>query len=99
MCRITPHPAKSANSRWQAPAWALLLAAATALSPSGAWAQSEVSAASALSALPCAVAGAVVLIPVALSVAGAVLVVKAVEVGARGSVCVLERTSDGARAT
>jgi hypothetical protein len=39
----------------------------------------------------------VVVVPVALSVAGAVLVVKAIELGARGSVCVLERTSDGAR--
>ena len=40
---------------------------------------------------------AVVLVPVALSVGGAVLVVKTIEVGARGSVYLLERTSDGAR--
>lgn len=39
----------------------------------------------------------VVALPVALAVSSAVLVVKAIELGARGSVYVLERTSDGAR--
>ena len=42
---------------------------------------------------------AVVAIPLALSVGGATLVVKSVEVSARGTVCVLERVSDGASAT
>lgn len=66
-------------------------------------AQSEVSALSAVSAMPLAsvvvgvstVAGSVVAIPVALSTAGAVLVVKVVEVSARGTVYLLERASDG----
>lgn len=44
-------------------------------------------------------ASAVSVVPVALSVAGAVLVVKAVEVTARGTVYLLERASDGARAS
>ncbi|HSV54050.1 MAG TPA: hypothetical protein VLJ57_18175 [Burkholderiaceae bacterium] len=68
-------------------------------------AQSEASALSAVSALPVAsvvvgasaVAGAVVTVPVMLSTAGAVLVVKTVEITARGSLIVLERASDGAR--
>jgi len=67
-------------------------------------AQSEVSAVSALSALPVAsvvgtgsaVAGSVVAVPAMLSVAGTILVVKAVEVSARGTVLILERASDGA---
>lgn len=69
-----------------------------------AWAQSEASLH--LSALPVAsvvggsavVAGSGVALsvwPAALSVGGTVLVVKAVEVSARGSVWVLERASDG----
>ena len=70
-------------------------------------AQSQVSAISALSVLPVAsvVTGsadaAVTLstIPVVLSAAGAVLVVRAVESTARGTVYVLERASDGARAS
>jgi len=71
-------------------------------------AQSEASIA--LSALPVAsvvtaagsaAAGTVAVsaLPVALAVSGAVLVVKAVEVSARGTVIVLERASDGARAS
>ena len=44
-----------------------------------------------------AVAGAVVAVPVLLSVAGAVLVVRVVKVSARGTLYVLERASDGAR--
>ena len=43
--------------------------------------------------------GASVAVPVALSVGGAVLTVKAVESTARGTVYVLERASDGARAS
>lgn len=61
------------------------------------------SEASALSALPVAsviIAGgaasaATVALPVALSTSGAVLVIKSVEVSARGTLCVLERASDG----
>jgi hypothetical protein len=41
------------------------------------------------------VAGSVVAIPVALSTAGAVLVVKVIEVSAHGMVYLLERASDG----
>lgn len=46
-----------------------------------------------------AVSVGAVALPVALSVSGAVLVVKSVEVSARGTVCILERASDGARVT
>ena len=71
-------------------------------------AQSEASAA--LSLLPVAsvvgaasagsaVAGAVVALPAALSVAGAVLTVVAVQASAEGTVYVLERASDGAKAS
>lgn len=88
---------------------AALIAASTLatvlMAPRLAYAQSEVSALSALSALPIAsvvvgasaVAGSVVAVPVVLSTAGAVLVVKTVESTARGTVYVLERASDGAR--
>ena len=70
-------------------------------------AQSEASALSALSALPVAsvvvggsaVAGSVVAVPLVLSTAGAVLIVKTVESTARGTLCVLERASDGASAS
>ena len=77
-----------------------------------AYAQSEASLV--LSALPVAsvvatgsaastgastVAGAVIAVPAMLSVAGSVLVVKAVESTARGTLYVLERASDGARAS
>lgn len=44
-------------------------------------------------------AAAVAAVPVAFSVAGAVLLVKAIEVTARGTVYVLERASDGATAS
>ncbi len=59
-------------------------------------AQSSVSEASALSALPIAVSVAA---PVMLLSAGAVLTVVAVEASATGAVWVVERASDGARAT
>lgn len=79
----------------------LLFAAALSLA-TPARAQSEASLA--LSALPLAsvagasvVAGSVLVVPVALSVSGAVLVVQAVEVSARGTIYLLERASDGAR--
>ncbi len=75
--------------------------------PFDAKAQSEASAISAVSALPLAsvvlgasaVAGAVVALPVVLSTTGAVLVVRAVESTARGTVYLLERASDGARSS
>lgn len=88
----------------------LLLAAgmACALVAAPARAQSEVSAA--LSLLPVAsvlgaasagpaASGAALVLPVALSMDGAVLTVKAVEASAKGTVYVLERASDGARAS
>jgi hypothetical protein len=67
-------------------------------------AHGDASALSALSAMPIAsvvvagsaVAGAVVAVPVILSTAGTVLVVKTVELSARGTLYVLERASDGA---
>jgi len=70
-------------------------------------AQSEASALSAVSTLPVAsvvvgasaTAGSVVAVPVVLSTAGAVLVVKTVESTARGTLYVLGRASDGARAS
>jgi hypothetical protein len=88
-----------------------LLAACILLASTGAClearAQSEASALSALSALPLAsvvvgasaVAGSVVAVPLVLSTAGAVLLVKAVESTARGTLYVLERASDGAQAS
>lgn len=68
-------------------------------------AQSEASALSAISTMPLAsvvsgasaASGAVAALPLVLSTAGTVLVIKAVEVTARGSVCLLERASDGAQ--
>ena len=48
------------------------------------------------SAVAGSVAGAVLAVPVALSATGAVLMVKTVEVSARGTVYLLERASDGA---
>lgn len=68
-------------------------------------AQTEASAVSAASALPLAsivagtgaAAGASLAAPVVLSAAGAVFVVKAVEVGALSTIYLLERVSDGAR--
>lgn len=70
-------------------------------------AQNGASTLSAVSALPVAsvvvgtsaVAGAVVAVPVVLSTTGAVLIVKTVESTAHGTVYVLERASDGARAS
>jgi hypothetical protein len=70
-------------------------------------AHNDASELSTLSALPVAsvavgasaAVASVVAVPVILSTAGAVLVVKTVEVTARGVICVLERASDGARAS
>ena len=89
-----------------------LLAAGLSLALLGspaAHAQSEASVA--VSALPVAslvgasavaasgAASAVTTVPLALSAGGAVLVVKTVELSAQGTVWVLERLSDGARAS
>jgi hypothetical protein len=82
-----------------------LLLASALLLPPVARAQSEVSTLSALSAVPVAsvvgtasiATGALVVVPLALSTAGAVLVVEAVDASARGTVILLERASDGAR--
>lgn len=78
----------------------ILLASCLAMAAaSQARAQGELSGLSTLSALPVAsvVAGAALTVPLVLSTAGTVLVVKAVESTARGTVYVLERASDGAR--
>lgn len=72
------------------------IAALLGASMATAQAQSGLSEASALSALPIA---ASVAAPVAVLSAGATLTVVAVEASAVGSVWVLERTSDGARAS
>jgi hypothetical protein len=77
---------------------------AGAIAPFHVNAQAEASALSAISAMPLAsvvgatsaVAGAVVAVPVALSVGGAVLVVKAVQTSVKGTVYLLERASDAA---
>jgi hypothetical protein len=88
-----------------AAAWSIVTAAIAPFN--SAHAQSEAAALSAASALPLAsvvmgasaVAGSVVALPVALSTAGAVLVVKTVESTAHGTMVVLERVSDGAQAS
>ena len=89
-----------------------LMAACLALALSGGPALAQSAASVAVSAMPVAsvlgvasavagsaVAGsaAVVALPLALTVSGATLIVKAVETSARGTVWVLERASDGAR--
>jgi hypothetical protein len=77
------------------PALALSIALALGVAPA-ARAQSTLSDASALSMLPVAVSVAA---PVMILSAGAMLTVVAVEASATGTVWVLERASDGARAT
>ena len=72
------------------------VAALLAINLGAANAQSEASALSALSALPIAVSVAA---PVMILSAGVTLTVVAVEASATGAVWVLERASDGARAT
>jgi hypothetical protein len=85
-------------------------ASLAATSMHNAYASDAASAISMISALPIAsvvvsgagastAVGAISAVPVALSVTGAVLVVKSVELSARGAICVLERASDGARVT
>jgi hypothetical protein len=70
---------------------AILIASAPA-----AWAHSEISEASALSLLPVAVSVAA---PVALLAGGVALTVVSVQASSVGTIWVLERASDGARAT
>ena len=72
------------------------VAALLTLNLASARAQSELSAVSALSALPIAVSIAA---PVMILSAGATLTVVAVEASATGAIWVLERASDGARAS
>lgn len=90
------------NKRFAVSALAAILIASSTILP--AQAQSDASALSAISALPVAsvvvagaAASAVIAAPAMLSVAGTVLVVKAVEASAHATVIVLERASDGAR--
>ena len=92
----------------------MAISAATYSPQSSAHNGDGLSAISTLSALPVAsvvvIGGAVgtsavgasvaaLALPVALAASGAVLIVKSVEVSARGTICVLERASDGATAT
>ncbi|MES2099496.1 MAG: hypothetical protein V4569_06725 [Pseudomonadota bacterium] len=72
------------------------VAALLTINLAAARAQSEASAASALSALPIAISVAA---PVMILSAGVTLTVVAVDVSATGAVWVLERASDGARAS
>jgi hypothetical protein len=75
---------------------ALALAAALTAAPFAVAAHNEFSASSALSALPVAVSVAA---PAMLLVGGAALTVVSVQASATGTLWVLERASDGARAT
>ena len=90
-------------TRWLLGVRHTLVAAGIALAVAVAPARAQSEASLMLSALPVAsvVGGAAALsaVPVALTISGAVLVVRAVEVSAQGTVIVLERLSDGARAS
>lgn len=87
---VTPRPARLSR-------WLLGVVAAACLATAvPARAQSEASELSALSLLPVAISVAA---PVAVLSAGAVLTVKAVEVSGRTTIWVVERASDGARAS
>jgi len=93
--------------RLQAMATVLAMSVALALPATGHAQRANGSEISALSLLPVAsvvigggaASAAVATLPVALSVGGATLVVKSVESTARGTLCVLERASDGAIVT
>ena len=92
--RLPNRPRAPQLSRW---ACAIAVSIGLALGAAEpARAQSVLSEASALSLLPVAVSVAA---PVMLLSAGAVLTVKAVEVSANGTVWIVERASDGARAS
>lgn len=90
-------------TRWLLGVRHTLVATGIALAVAVAPARAQSEASLMLSALPVAsvVGGAAALsaVPVALTISGAVLVVRAVEVSAQGTVIVLERLSDGARAS
>lgn len=90
-------------TRWLLGVRHTLVAAGIALAVAVAPARAQSEASLMLSALPVAsvVGGAAALsaVPVALTISGAVLVVRTVEVSAQGTVIVLERLSDGARAS
>ena len=90
-------------TRWLLGVRHTLVAAGIALAVAVAPARAQSEASLMLSALPVAsvVGGAAALsaVPVALTISGAELVVRAVEVSAQGTVIVLERLSDGARAS
>jgi hypothetical protein len=96
---------QTTRSKLAAALMAVSIICSVMTAPRMAYAQSEVSAISALSALPIAsvvvggsaVAGSVLAVPIVLSTTGAVLVIKTVESTARGTIYVLERASDGAR--
>jgi hypothetical protein len=87
---------QSPTSRLRRQSVALALAAALTSAPFAAAAHNELSASSALSALPVAVSVAA---PAMLLVGGAALTVVSVQAAATGTLWVLERASDGARAT
>jgi hypothetical protein len=86
----------SLHRRFRMPWQAAVLAAALATTTLGARAHSDLSDASALSALPVAVSVAA---PVMLLAGGVALTVVSVHASAHGTAWVLERASDGARAT
>jgi hypothetical protein len=91
------HASRVLSSSLRRRALGIACAAAVALAPLGAArAQSGASEASALSLLPIAVSVAA---PALLFVGGATLTVVSVEASANGTLCVLERASDGARAS
>lgn len=93
---MRPSRSLPARSNTLAAIATLTLALFAAGGPSAARAQSDVSEASALSALPLVIS---VTAPVAILSAGASLTVASVETASNGTVWVLERASDGARAT
>lgn len=96
--RLPSQPSSHPPTRCRALASSAMLAAALLLasSPPAARAQSTASEASALSALPLVIS---ITAPVAILAAGATLTVASVEAVSNGTVWVLERASDGARAT
>jgi hypothetical protein len=92
------HPEESMMKKIISGLLAAVSLALAAMAP--AHAHGDASALSSLSVLPVAsIVGSVVAVPLALSVTGAVLTVTAVEASTVGVVLVLERASDGARAS
>jgi zona occludens toxin (predicted ATPase) len=93
---VKEHEVKPRSFRFSAIVAAATASAILIASAPAAWAHAEVSEASALSLLPVAVSVAA---PVALLAGGVALTVVSVQASAVGTVWVLERASDGARAT